>query len=99
MRPHCVRVEAFSTCEVVSLLQNVPDEGTTAIPPAKSKAGEVYILINHITEEVVSIGINYRTELNREPACSAKDRDTLIEQSPLSQVKPRLLQFSGYGTG
>ena len=41
--PYCACVEAFSTYEVVSLLQNVPEEGTTATPPAKSKAGEVYI--------------------------------------------------------
>ena len=41
--PYCVRVEAFNTSQVVSLLQNVPEEGMTAIPPAKPKAGEVYI--------------------------------------------------------
>lgn len=39
----CVRLEAFNTAQVVSLLQNVPKEGTTTIPPAKPKAGEVYI--------------------------------------------------------
>jgi len=41
--PFCVRVEAFSTSQVVSLLQNVPEKGTIEIPPAKPKASEVYI--------------------------------------------------------
>jgi len=41
--PYCVRVEAFNTSQVVSLLQNVPEDGTVGIPPAKPKASEVYI--------------------------------------------------------
>jgi len=40
--PFCVRVEAFSTSQVVLLLQNVPEEGKIEIPPAKPKACEVY---------------------------------------------------------
>jgi len=39
----CVCVEAFNTAQVVSLLQNVLEEGMTIIPPAKLKAAEVYI--------------------------------------------------------
>ena len=39
----CVRVEAFKTCEAVSILENIPEEGITRLPPVKPKAGEAFL--------------------------------------------------------
>ena len=42
----CVCVEAFKTSEAVCILENIPKEGTTKLPPVKPKAGEVYLYVN-----------------------------------------------------
>ena len=40
---YCVRVKALKTSEAASILENIPKENTTRLPPVKPKAGEVYL--------------------------------------------------------
>ena len=42
----CVRMKAFKTSEAACILENIPEEGTTRLPPVKPKAGEVYLYLN-----------------------------------------------------
>ena len=42
----CVRIETFKTCEAVSILENIPEEGITRLPPVKPKAGEAFLYLN-----------------------------------------------------
>ena len=45
-RVFCVRVEAFKTCEAVSILENIPEEGITRLPPVKPKACQAFLYLN-----------------------------------------------------
>ena len=43
---YCVRVKALKTSEAASILENIPKESTTRLPPVKPKAGEVFLYLN-----------------------------------------------------
>ena len=49
----CVRIEAFKTCKAVSILENIPEEGITRLPPVKPKAGEAFLYLNDDESKMV----------------------------------------------